>query len=62
MDTRLLDIIACPLCKGPIVHRRAAAVLVCRIDRLAYPIRDGVPIMLVEEARPLAVDDPLLER
>lgn len=62
MDTRLLDIIACPLCKGPIVHRRAEAVLVCRIDRLAYPIRDGVPIMLVEEAKPLAVDDPLLER
>ncbi|MEZ5532244.1 MAG: Trm112 family protein [Steroidobacteraceae bacterium] len=62
MDTRLLDIIACPLCKGPVVHHRAAAVLVCRIDRLAFPIRDGVPIMLVEEARPLAADDALLER
>ena len=62
MDTRLLDIIACPLCKGPVVHRRAQGVLVCRADRLAYPIRDGVPIMLVEEAQPLAVDDPLLER
>jgi len=62
LDTRLLDIIACPLCKGPVVHRRAQDVLVCRIDRLAYPIRDGVPIMLVEEAQPLAVDDPLLER
>jgi len=37
-------------------------VLVCRIDRLAFPIRDGVPIMLVEEARPLAADDALLER
>lgn len=62
MDTRLLDIIACPLCKGPVQHRRAEAVLVCRIDRLAYPIRDGVPVMLVEEARTLAADDPLLER
>lgn len=62
MDTRLLDIIACPLCKGPVVHRRQEALLVCRADRLAYPIRDGVPIMLVEEAKPLAVDDPLLER
>ncbi|MCW5574172.1 MAG: Trm112 family protein [Steroidobacteraceae bacterium] len=62
MDTRLLDIIACPLCKGPVQHRRAEAVLVCRIDRLAYPVRDGVPIMLVEEARTLAADDPLLER
>lgn len=62
MDTRLLDIIACPLCKGPVVHLRGEALLVCRIDRLAYPVRDGVPIMLVEEARPLAPDDPLLER
>ncbi len=62
MDTRLLDIIACPLCKGPVQHRRAEAVLVCRIDRLAYPIRDGVPVGLVEEARTLAADDPLLER
>ena len=53
MDTRLLDIIACPLCKGPVVHQREEAVLVCRIDRLAYPIRDGVPIMLPEEAREL---------
>ncbi len=62
MDTRLLDIIACPLCKGPVVHHRAEAVLVCRIDRLAYPVRDGVPIMLGEEAKPLAADDALLER
>ena len=62
MDTRLLDIIACPLCKGPVIHQRDEAVLVCRVDRLAYPIRDGVPIMLVEEARPLAAGDPLLER
>ena len=62
MDTRLLDIIACPLCKGPVVHQREEAVLVCRIDRLAYPVRDGVPIMLVEEAKALAADDPLLER
>ncbi len=62
MDTRLLDIIACPLCKGPVAHLRSEAVLVCRIDRLAFPVRDGVPIMLVEEARPLAADDPLLER
>ncbi|MGE0583049.1 MAG: Trm112 family protein [Steroidobacteraceae bacterium] len=62
MDTRLLDIIACPLCKGPVAFQRGQAVLVCRIDRLAFPVREGVPIMLVEEARPLAADDPLLER
>jgi uncharacterized protein YbaR (Trm112 family) len=62
LDTRLLDILACPVCKGPLQYRREAGVLVCRLDRLAYPIRDDVPIMLEEEAKQLASDDPLLER
>jgi uncharacterized protein YbaR (Trm112 family) len=62
MDTRLLDILACPLCKGPLIHKRDGEVLVCRLDRLAYPIRDDVPVMLEEEARQLGADDPLLER
>jgi len=62
MDARLLDILACPVCKGSLVYRREAQVLVCRMDRLAYPIREEVPIMLEEEARQLAADDPLLER
>jgi uncharacterized protein YbaR (Trm112 family) len=62
VDTRLLDILACPLCKGPLVHHRAEAVLVCRLDRLAFPVRDAAPVMLVEEAAQLAADDPLLER
>ena len=62
MDARLLDILACPVCKGSLVYRREAQVLVCRMDRLAYPIREEVPIMLAEEARQLAADDPLLER
>ncbi len=62
MDARLLEILACPMCKGPLLYRREASVLVCRMDRLAYPIRDGVPVMLEEEARQLGADDPLLER
>ena len=62
MDARLLDILACPVCKGPLVYRREQQVLVCRLDRLAYPIREDVPIMLEEEARQLAADDPLLDR
>jgi uncharacterized protein len=62
MDTRLLEILACPVCKGPLQYRRDAAVLVCRMDRLAYPVRDDVPVMLAEEARQLAADDPLLAR
>jgi uncharacterized protein len=62
MDSRLLDILACPICKGPLKFQRDAQVLVCRLDRLAYPIRDEVPVMLEEEAKQLSVDDPLLER
>ena len=62
MDARLLDILACAVCKGPLVYRREQQVLVCRLDRLAYPIREDVPIMLEEEARQLQADDPLLDR
>ncbi|MFM7397281.1 MAG: Trm112 family protein [Gammaproteobacteria bacterium] len=62
MEHRLLDILACPLCKGPLVHHREQQVLVCRADRLAFPIKDGIPVMLEEEAKLLAADDPLLER
>ena len=62
MDKRLLDILACPLCKGPLVYRKEESVLVCRADRLAFPIKDGTAVMLEEEARLLAADDPPLER
>jgi len=62
VDARLLDILACPVCKGPLHYARKEAVLVCRADRLAFPIRDDIPIMLEEEARVLPGDDPLLER
>jgi uncharacterized protein YbaR (Trm112 family) len=53
MDARLLDILVCPLCKGPLVLRKAADELVCKADRLAFPIRDGIPVMLEQEARKL---------
>jgi uncharacterized protein YbaR (Trm112 family) len=62
MDSRLLEILACPICKGPLKYQRDAQVLVCRSDRLAYPLRDDVPVMLEEEARQLLADDPLLDR
>jgi uncharacterized protein YbaR (Trm112 family) len=62
MDARLIEILACPVCKGPLKYQREPQVFVCRMDRLAYPIRDDVPIMLEEEARQLAADDPLLDR
>lgn len=53
MDPRLLDILVCPVCKGPLLYRKAEAELVCKADRLAYPIRDGIPVMLEEDARKL---------
>ena len=62
LDSRLLEILACPLCKGPLLQHPSAQVLVCRADRLAFPVRDGVPVMLEAEARALNSDDPLLER
>ena len=62
MEARLLEILACPVCKGTLKYQREARLLVCRMDRLAYPIRDEVPVMLEEEARQLAADDPLLDR
>ena len=62
MDARLLEIMACPVCRGTLKYHREAQVLVCRLDRLAYPIRDDAPVMLEEEARQLAADDPLLDR
>ena len=53
MDTRLLDILVCPICKGRLHLDRALAKLICKADRLAYPIRDGIPIMLENEASKL---------
>ena len=51
MDNRLLEILVCPLCKGPLEFDRAAQELSCQHDRLAFPIRDGIPVMLVDQAR-----------
>ena len=51
MDARLLDILVCPICKGPLVYRKANSELICKADRLAYPIRDDIPVMLEDEAR-----------
>ncbi len=57
MDKKILDILACPLCKGPLVYHKDASELICRADRLAYPIRDDIPVMLEEEARQLPADE-----
>jgi len=57
MDKKLLEILVCPVCKGKLVYRKDAGELVCKVDRLAFPIRDGIPVMLVEEARELPADE-----
>ncbi len=53
VDPKLLEILVCPMTKGPLLYDREAQELVSEQARLAYPIRDGIPIMLVDEARPL---------
>ena len=53
MDPKLLEILVCPLCKGPLVYRKEQQELICKPDRLAFPIRDDIPVMLEDEARKL---------
>lgn len=57
MDNKLLDILACPVCKDKLVYLKQQQELVCKADRLAYPIKDGIPVMLEEEARQLEVEE-----
>jgi len=57
VDAKLLEILVCPLCKGPLVYRRDADELVCKPDRLAYPVRDGIPVMLEDDARKLPPEE-----
>jgi uncharacterized protein YbaR (Trm112 family) len=61
MDSRLLDILVCPICKGPLLYRAARGELVCKADRLAFPVRDGIPVMLEDEARKLAPEEEVNE-
>ncbi len=55
MDKKLIDILVCPLCKGQLIFKKEE--LICRFDRLAYPIRDGIPVMLEEEARLIPLEE-----
>lgn len=59
MDKKLLDILVCPLCKGPLIYNKAQQELICKADRLAYPIRDDIPVMLEEEARQIPADEEI---
>lgn len=57
MDRKLLEILVCPICKGKLVYQKKAGELICRGDRLAYPIRDDIPMMLEEEARKVTLEE-----
>ena len=57
MDPKLLEILVCPVTKGPLVYVASAQELVSKSARLAYPIRDGIPVMLEDEARKLAPEE-----
>lgn len=53
LDKNLLDVLACPKCKGDLAYKEAESVLDCKKCKLSYPIRDDIPIMLVDQAKPL---------
>lgn len=57
MDAKLLEILVCPVCKGPLLYKKPEQELVCRPCRLAYPVKDGIPVMLEDEARKLPAEE-----
>lgn len=57
MESRLLEIIACPVCNGKLYYNQEKQELICKPDRLAYPLRDGIPVLLESEARTLTSDE-----
>jgi uncharacterized protein len=57
MDSKLLEILVCPVTKGPLIYDKARQELISKSARLAYPIKDGIPVMLEEEARKLTPEE-----
>lgn len=57
MDKKLLEILVCPLCKGKLLHDKKRSELICPVDRLAFPIQEGIPMMLVDDARKLPANE-----
>ncbi|MDQ7090203.1 MAG: Trm112 family protein [Methylococcales bacterium] len=57
MDKKLLDILACPLCKSPLIYHQPEQELLCKADGLAFPVRDDIPVMLKEDARVLSQEE-----
>jgi len=59
VDNKLLDILVCPLCKGPLLYRKSNGELLCKPCRLAYPVKDDIPVMLEDEARKLPPEEEI---
>lgn len=59
LDKKLLNILACPVCKGPVKYQKDKLELWCKADALAFPVKDGIPVMLESEARRLTADEVL---
>lgn len=57
MDPKLLQILVCPICKGPLLYKKAEQELICKPCRLAYQVKDDIPVMLEDEARKLPADE-----
>ncbi|MGX2040084.1 Trm112 family protein [Methylocaldum sp. MU1018] len=57
MDRKLLEILVCPVCKGELIFKKEQQELICKADRLAYPIRDDIPVMLESEARRISLEE-----
>lgn len=57
IDPKLLEILACPLCKSSLIYDKPGQELICKADRLAFPIRDDIPVMLEDEARKISLEE-----
>jgi uncharacterized protein YbaR (Trm112 family) len=57
MDKKLLEILACPLCKSSLIYHQNNQELICKADNIAFPVRDGIPVMLEDEARELSFEE-----
>jgi hypothetical protein len=57
MDQKLLDLLVCPICKGPLLYDKQNKELICRAEKIAFPIKDGIPVLLEDEARELSFEE-----
>lgn len=58
LNLKILDVIACPICKGKLDYDKNTQTLICKFNKLSFPIKNGVPILLVEQAKPMAQNEP----